>query len=305
MLRVILGIFAVVTCLQTRARYRVLDPFSSNGLWTEVSSNLEDEGQKSLPHSRNDGGNSDAMSTMERGRQMQVAKPRPAQLVQSKLDKSQEEGRKRDEREVAEVVHHYKTDSSLPYLPDLTALKQITGAGPAPVTLAAADALKHAQLKQQARRQDAGESNKQTNSQNQIQLRSTKRRPRRKSPHSESWQPNVAPPMPQLPSLAAATDAPLPPEYPRWDSSLLKSSQRPPTTEANLLEMDSNSGAHLRVGVPESSLSRFRYLSDSPDAFASASIRLPLSESRSAARASWPSDVSPPSDYFLPPEVLI
>jgi len=291
MLRVILGVFAAVTSLQTRARYHVLDPFSSNGLWTDVSSNTENDAPQAMLQINSDQETSGAMNVVERKEEMRASKPRTSQPAQSNIRKSQEEMRKRDEREVAEVVHHYRTESSLPYLPDLTALKQITDAGPAsPVTLS--NALAHGQLKAQARTQ--GEGKKKSSKQNQVQ-RSSKRHLRRKSPHSESSQPNVAPPMPQLPSLAAATDAPLPPEYPRWDSSPPKASQSPPTS---LLEMDSSSGAHLPGEFPESSLTRFRYLSDSPDAFAAA-------KKRSGARAPWPSDVSPPSDYFLPPEILI
>jgi hypothetical protein len=279
MLRVILGVLlaATIAAFQTRVGYRVLDPFSSNGLWTEVAQTPEYNKetaqfpQTTQTHHEEEVEDNEEVSLVERKAQVRASKqPQPREKLAAK--KKEEEVR--DESEVAEVVHHFMKDSPVPYLPDLTALKQITGAGPeaAPLTLSVPETIHHAQTQ---------EPNEGVRQSPKVKPRSNKRRRRRKSPLTEIAQPNVAPPMPQLPSLAAATDAPLPPEYPRWDSAL-----HPAMT--SLLETES---IGRRGTLPTST--------------AEADVRSPLSQRPFGGREPWPSDVSPPFDYFLPPEVLI
>jgi len=294
MLKVVLGLLTVVTVAtasQIRVRYHVLDPFAPNGLWTEVSSNAnagpkneasQTQALKQIPEEETEEG---TMSMVERAAKMKQKSNTP---VRNKPEQNRKQGANNPD-----VLHHYTKDSVVPYLPDLAALKQITTGSMdnSPLLRTAVEALK------QAREQQV--TVQQTRSNPRAQHLS-KRHHHRKSPQPESPQLNAAPPMPQLPSLAAATDAPLPPEYPWWASrfSQDKSISHPPIMDTAFLEMDPNIVSHRSAGpsVPEE-------IERNPQgAFASSMLpeRRPF-----GVRASWPSDVSPPADYFLPPEVLI
>lgn len=260
---------------QTRGLYRVLDPFSSNGLWTNVATNPESEASSSFVQPR--------IEETEDAENREI----PASLVERKAEvtKNNVKARKQKIKPVAvkrEQAHSRDARhvaKPTPYLPDLTALKQITGVDPLAT-----------------RPESSLEAFKRNLEQEGPPLRSDFPQPRppvhkrhQHKPLPSSLQLNVAPAMPQLPSLAAATNAPLPPSYPHWETSLASMLQPSRSTATSLLEMDSSSGVQSQARE-----------STSPDISHFQLLEKPLS-----ARAPWPSDVSPPADYFLPPEVLL
>jgi len=292
MLKVVLGVLVgTVAASQTRVHYRVLDPFAPNGLWTEISSNPKSDvpDRQALKLTPEEEETEDGtMSMVERGAQMKRSKAAHPKRIE-------EEGKLTKEL----AVHFDTKDSAVPYLPDLAALKRIAGVSmdvASPLVRTAVEALKQAAREEQV-------TVPQTRSnplQAKPQRHSSKRHRQRKSPQPESPQLNAAPPMPQLPSLAAATDAPLPPEYPSWASrfsSQGKSYQHPSVMDTTLLSMDSRTGTHRSAGPTVAEESEGKIY----DEFAHSN----MPERRFGARASWPSDISPPPDYFLPPEVLI
>jgi len=306
MIKALLGVLLLGSAIaaQNRARYRVLDPFSANGVWSEVSPTSEAalndaplRQQSSLAEEKviaprslapepppseqraeetwdNEVGGD--MALMERRAQVKRSElPReqpPRQKGEVVVEKAKAEEAKRDEQEVAEVMRaRYRSNVPAPYLPDLTALKQAVSP----------DASTHA-TSPPARVQSATKSRD----------RSRKRRRRKPARSDNSFdEPHVAPALPRLPSLAAATNAPLPPQ---WNPLLRVHSS--PMASSSMLEMDSTA-----TQAASAAFSLDRSGADSADAFPPALDRRPFS----GGRASWPSDVSPPADYFLPPEVLI